>query len=98
VYDDGFSESRRERRAFCARAGMRIMRARERRPCCVSGVREIWRENVLPAPRSRAFGADGGVNLARFRVWDVSVTRVKTGDRDGASFQSARAEIVLLGI
>ena len=56
-----------------------IMRARERRPCCVSGVREIWRENVLPAPRSRAFGADGGVNLARFRVWDVSV--IKTQDR-----------------
>jgi len=94
VYDDGFSESRRER---FARGPMRRARG-TRRPCCVSGVREIWRENVLPAPRSRAFGADGGVNLARFRVWDVSVTRVKTGDRDGASFQSARAEIVLLGI
>jgi len=64
-------------------SGERFARARgcgscargTRRPCCVSGVREIWRENVLPAPRSRAFGADGGVNLARFRVWDVSVTR-----------------------
>ena len=78
VYDDGFSESRRERRAFCARArGC----ARGSVGRCVSGVREIWRENVLPAPRSRAFGADGGVNLARFRVWDVSVTRLKTQDR-----------------